>query len=142
MRILIIEDDRDAAAYLAKAFREAGHVVDLAHDGVTGYDMAVEGGYDVAIVDRMLPGLDGLSAGRRQLRDRRQHAGAVPVRARQVDDRVRGPARPAATTISPSPTPSPSCWRGSRLWRRRPTAPGVADRLGSPIWSSICCRAR
>ena len=61
MRILIIEDDRDAAAYLVKAFREAGHVVDVAYDGVTGYDMALEGGYDVAIVDRMLPKMDGLT---------------------------------------------------------------------------------
>ena len=61
MRILIIEDDRDAAAYLVKAFREAGHVVDVAADGVTGYDMALEGGYDVAIVDRMLPKMDGLT---------------------------------------------------------------------------------
>ena len=44
MRILIIEDDRDAAAYLAKAFKEAGHVADQANDGVTGYDLALEGG--------------------------------------------------------------------------------------------------
>ncbi len=61
MRILIIEDDRDAAAYLAKAFKEAGHVADQANDGVTGYDLALEGAYDVAIVDRMLPKMDGLT---------------------------------------------------------------------------------
>ena len=61
MRILIIEDDRDAAAYLAKAFREAGHIADQANDGVTGYDLALEGAYDVAIVDRMLPKMDGLT---------------------------------------------------------------------------------
>ena len=47
MRILIIEDDRDAAAYLVKAFREAGHVVDHAADGVEGYALARDGGYDV-----------------------------------------------------------------------------------------------
>jgi two-component system OmpR family response regulator len=61
MRILIIEDDRDTAAYLAKAFREAGHVADQANDGLTGYDLALEGAYDVAIVDRMLPKMDGLT---------------------------------------------------------------------------------
>ena len=61
MRILIIEDDRDAAAYLTKAFREVGHVADHAADGLDGYDLAREGGYDVAIVDRMLPKMDGLS---------------------------------------------------------------------------------
>ena len=61
MRILIIEDDRETAAYLAKAFREAGHSIHHAADGVTGYDLAQEGSYDVAIVDRMLPKMDGLS---------------------------------------------------------------------------------
>jgi CheY-like chemotaxis protein len=61
MRILIIEDDREAAAYLVKAFREAGHLPDHAGDGLEGYGMASEGSYDVLIVDRMLPKLDGLS---------------------------------------------------------------------------------
>jgi two-component system, OmpR family, response regulator len=61
MRLLIIEDDRDAAAYLVKAFRETGHVADCAHDGLDGYALAREGAYDVLIVDRMLPKLDGLS---------------------------------------------------------------------------------
>lgn len=61
MRLLIIEDDREAAAYLVKAFREAGHAVDHAGDGLDGYALAREGDYDVLIVDRMLPKLDGLS---------------------------------------------------------------------------------
>ena len=61
MRAGHIEDDRDAAAYHVKAFREVGHVADHASDGVTGYDLAREGGYDVAVVDRMLPKMDGLS---------------------------------------------------------------------------------
>ena len=61
MRILIIKDDSEAASYLAKAFREAGHVADCALDGVEGYDVARDEGYDVLIVDRMLPKLDGLS---------------------------------------------------------------------------------
>ena len=61
MRILIIEDDSEAASYLVKAFREAGHVADRAADGVEGYDRARDEGYDVLIVDRMLPKLDGLS---------------------------------------------------------------------------------
>ena len=59
MRILIIEDDRDAAAYLVKAFREVGHVADHAADGVTGYDLAREGGYDSVVLDIMLPGMSG-----------------------------------------------------------------------------------
>jgi two-component system, OmpR family, response regulator len=55
MRILLIEDDKETAAYLCKALREAGHVPDHALDGDTGAAMAGEGGYDVLVVDRMLP---------------------------------------------------------------------------------------
>jgi len=61
MRLLIIEDDRDAADYLVKAFREVGHVADHAADGEEGLSLALDGGYDVLIVDRMLPKLDGLT---------------------------------------------------------------------------------
>src|SRR5262249_1149237 len=61
MRLLIIEDDRDAADYLVKAFREVGHVADLAVDGEEGLAHALDGQYDVLIVDRMLPKLDGLA---------------------------------------------------------------------------------
>ena len=90
MRILIIEDDRDAAAYLMKAFREAGHVVDVAHDGVSGYDMALEGGYDVAIVDRMLPKMDGLTLVG-ALREQKNETPILFLSALgQVDDRVKG----------------------------------------------------
>src|SRR5260221_10626663 len=62
MRLLIIEDDRDAADYLVKAFREVGHVADLAVDGEEGLAHALDGQYDVLIVDRMLTKLDVLAA--------------------------------------------------------------------------------
>src|SRR6201987_2568904 len=61
MRLLIIEDDRDAADYLVKAFREVGHVADWAADGEDGLAHALDGDYDVLVVDRMLPKRDGLS---------------------------------------------------------------------------------
>src|SRR5260370_25011518 len=61
MRLLIIEDDRDAADYLVKAFREGAHVADHAADGEEGLSLALDAGYDVLIVDRMLPKLDGLT---------------------------------------------------------------------------------
>ena len=90
MRILIIEDDRDAAAYLVKAFRESGHLVDHAADGLRGYDLAHEGGYDVAIVDRMLPKMDGLSV----IGAMRAQGVETPVlilsALGHVDDRVKG----------------------------------------------------
>jgi two-component system, OmpR family, response regulator len=90
MRILIIEDDRDAANYLVKAFKEAGYAVDHALDGVTGYDLAHEGGYDVAIVDRMLPKMDGLSL-ITALRAQGNETPALILSALgQVDDRVKG----------------------------------------------------
>ena len=90
MRILIIEDDRDAAAYLVKAFREAGYAVDHAADGVGGYDLAQEGGYDVAIVDRMLPKMDGLSL-IGALRAQNIETPVLILSALgQVDDRVKG----------------------------------------------------
>jgi two-component system, OmpR family, response regulator len=90
MRILIIEDDSEAAAYLVKAFHEAGHVADHAADGLEGYDLAREDCYDVLVVDRMLPKLDGLSliGG---LRAQKVETPVLILSALgQVDDRVRG----------------------------------------------------
>ena len=61
MRLLIIEDDRADADYMARAFRELGHSADLAPDGEDGLAHAITGKYDVIIVDRRLPKLDGLA---------------------------------------------------------------------------------
>jgi len=61
MRILLVEDDAVAAAYLQRGLAEAGHVADIAEDGAQGLDMALEGIYDAAIIDRKLPLLDGLA---------------------------------------------------------------------------------
>ena len=90
MRILIIEDDQEAAAYLVKAFREAGHAAEHAADGLEGYALARDGDYDVLIVDRMLPKLDGLSliGG---LREQKVETPVLILSALgQVDDRVKG----------------------------------------------------
>ena len=90
MRILIVEDDVEAAQYLAKAFRESGHMADSAHDGLEGYDMARDETYDVLIVDRMLPKMDGLSV----IGGLRAQKVTTPVlilsALGQVDDRVKG----------------------------------------------------
>jgi two-component system OmpR family response regulator len=90
MRILVIEDDREAASYLVKALGEAGHVADQAHDGATGFEMASAGSYDALIVDRMLPKRDGLSL----IADLRGSGNKAPVlilsALGQVDDRVTG----------------------------------------------------
>jgi two-component system OmpR family response regulator len=57
----LIEDDAETAAYVLKGLREEGHVVDLATDGVHGLHQATENSFDLLIVDRMLPGLDGVA---------------------------------------------------------------------------------
>jgi two-component system OmpR family response regulator len=90
MRLLIIEDDRDAADYLVKAFREVGHVADHAADGEDGLAMALDAAYDVLIVDRMLPRRDGLSV-ISALRQKGIETPALILSALgQVDDRVKG----------------------------------------------------
>jgi len=61
MKILLIEDDREAAEYLTKALSESGYVVDHAADGRDGLFLASSGDYDALVVDRMLPGMDGLA---------------------------------------------------------------------------------
>jgi two-component system OmpR family response regulator len=90
MRILVIEDDREAASYLVKALGEAGHVADHATDGQTGLALANEGTYEVLVVDRMLPKRDGLSV----VAELRAAGNRVPVlilsALGQVDDRVTG----------------------------------------------------
>ena len=113
MRILIVEDDRDAAAYLVKAFREAGHLVDVAADGVTGYDMANDGGYDVAVVDRMLPKMDGLTLVG-ALRNQKNETPVLILSALgQVDDRVKG-LRAGGDDYLAKPYAFPNCWPASR----------------------------
>jgi two-component system OmpR family response regulator len=90
MRILIVEDDTEAANYLVKAFREAGHVADTVRDGLEGYDRGRDETYDVLIVDRMLPKMDGLS----MIGALRAQNVKTPVlilsALGQVDDRVKG----------------------------------------------------
>lgn len=90
MRILVIEDDRDAAAFLLRGLREAGHVADHAADGEAGALAVEAGGYDVVVVDRMLPLRDGLSI----VEGMRRRGDLTPVMILsalgQVDDRVQG----------------------------------------------------
>lgn len=61
MKILVIEDDKTTGAYIVDGLRQEGHVVDLIDNGADGLVQATVGTYDVIVIDRMLPGLDGLS---------------------------------------------------------------------------------
>ena len=90
MKILVIEDDRDAAEYVRKAFDEAGHTTHIAFDGETGFNLASDGDYDVLVVDRMLPKRDGLAV----ISELRARGNTTPVlilsALGEVDDRVTG----------------------------------------------------
>ncbi len=90
MRILIVEDDTATAEYLRKGLTESGHVIDHAATGPDGLALAAAGGYEALVVDRMLPGLDGLAV-IAALRDRRIATPVLILSAlSKVDDRVHG----------------------------------------------------
>ena len=90
MRILLIEDDPKIAAFISQGFRQEGYATDHADNGTDGLHLALTQPYDVAIVDLMLPGLDGLKIIERV----RQNAINIPVlilsAKDSVDDRVKG----------------------------------------------------
>ncbi|HNZ76746.1 MAG TPA: response regulator transcription factor [Verrucomicrobiota bacterium] len=90
MRILVVEDDRKIASFVVKGLKESGYAVDHFADGEQGLIMAQTIAYDAAIVDLMLPQLDGLSL-IRQLRARGKRMPVLILSAKaSVDDRVKG----------------------------------------------------
>ena len=90
MHILLIEDDVQAAEYLVKGLGECGHVVDHAADGNVGLNLALNGHYDVIVVDRMLPERDGLTIVRMLRADRNPTPVLILSALGEVDDRVEG----------------------------------------------------
>ena len=90
MRILVVEDDAKIASFVVQGLKQAGYAVDHAGEGDTGLALAQSTGYDAAVVDIMLPGLDGLSLVRR-LRSGRSRVPVLFLSARSaVEDRVKG----------------------------------------------------
>ncbi|MFO0995560.1 MAG: response regulator transcription factor [Alphaproteobacteria bacterium] len=90
MRILVIEDDEQTANYLRKGLKESGHTVDWSKDGRDGLYMATNERYDLLIVDRMLPGVDGLSIVKVLRSDGVKTPILILSALGQVDDRVKG----------------------------------------------------
>src|SRR5512139_1293017 len=90
MKLLLIEDDRSAADYVATGLRESGHSVDHAADGAEGLTLALATCYDVIVADRMLPYMDGLAV----VQALRAQGVATPIlilsALAKVDDRVKG----------------------------------------------------
>jgi len=90
MRVLVIEDDKDVAAYLVNGLKESDNVVDHSPDGKEGLLLAASETYDVMIIDRMLPSMDGLSI-IKTIRATGNHTPVLILSALgDVDDRVEG----------------------------------------------------
>jgi two-component system, OmpR family, response regulator len=90
MRVLVVEDDKKIASFVVKGLKEAGFVVDHADNGEDGLNLALSESYDVAVMDIMLPKLDGLSV-IEQLRSQKGRTPVIILSAkRSVDDRVQG----------------------------------------------------
>jgi two-component system OmpR family response regulator len=90
MKILVVEDDRETATYLTKGLNESGYTVDCAGDGREGLFLATSGDYSAMVLDRMLPGMDGLSLlGALRAAEIRTPALILSALG-SVDDRVKG----------------------------------------------------
>ncbi len=141
MKILVIEDDLEAAAYMTKAFREAGIVVDHASDGESGLFMGSENSYDVMVIDRMLPRRDGLSV----ISELRKRAINTPVlilsALGQVDDRVTG-LRAGGDDYLPKPYAFSELLARVEVLGRRKGAPDRTWSIGSETWNSTGCPMR
>lgn len=90
MKILLVEDDVTTGNYIGKSLNSAGHVVDWSRDGREGFSAGLDSTYDILIVDRMIPGLDGLNL----VKSLRAASVRTPVlfltAMSGVDDRVEG----------------------------------------------------
>lgn len=90
MRILVVEDDKKIASFVVKGLTQAGFAVDLAADGEQGANLALAVPYDLAVVDIMLPKLDGLALIARLRREKILTPVIILSAKRSVDDRVKG----------------------------------------------------
>jgi two-component system, OmpR family, response regulator len=90
MRILVVEDDKKIASFIAGGLRQAGFAVDQAAEGEEGLHLALAEPYDVAVVDVMLPKLDGLELVQRLRRDRVSTPVIILSARRSIDDRIKG----------------------------------------------------
>jgi two-component system OmpR family response regulator len=90
MRILVVEDDKKIASFIVSGLRQAGFTVDLADNGESGLSMALASPYDAAVLDLMLPKLDGLSVIEQMRRQKVSTPVIILSAKRSVDDRIKG----------------------------------------------------
>ena len=128
MRILLIEDDPEASRYVTRGLREAGHVTAVVDNGADGLSMASDEDYDVLIVDRMLPSMDGLSI----VQSLRQQDNQVPVlilsALGDLEDRVSG-LRAGGDDYLPKPFAFEELLARVEALGRRPNQGSVATQL-------------
>ena len=138
MKLLVVEDDRETASYLVKGLGESGYTVDHAGDGRDGLFLASSGSYDAIVLDRMLPGMDGLAL-LGALRGAEIRTPALILSALgSVDDRVKG-LRAGGDDYLVKPFAFSELLAGiEALLRRGVDAAGDDAACGSPISSSIC----
>jgi len=90
MKILIVEDEHLIATSLKKGLEQEHYTVDIAFDGIEGYDLAATGDYDIILLDLMLPGLDGLSICKK-LREEKNNTPILMLTAKsQLEDKIKG----------------------------------------------------
>ena len=98
MKLLVVEDDKKIASFIEKGMREATFSVDVCHDGDSGLERGLSGEYDAAVIDLMLPGIDGLTL-IEQMRVNHVNTPVLILSARQsVDDRSRDFRKVGTTT--------------------------------------------
>jgi DNA-binding response OmpR family regulator len=90
MRILVVEDDKKIASFIVSGLRQAGFTVDHADNGESGLSMALASPYDAAVLDLMLPKLDGLSVIEQMRRQKVSTPVIILSAKRSVDDRIKG----------------------------------------------------
>jgi len=90
MKILIVEDEHLIATSIKKGLEQEHYTVDIAFDGLEGYDLAATGDYDIILLDLMLPGLDGLSICKK-LREEKNNTPILMLTAKsQLEDKIKG----------------------------------------------------
>jgi two-component system, OmpR family, response regulator len=130
MPILVIEDDPEIAAFVARGLRQSGHDVDRASDGTSGLQMAMKAGYEAAVVDLMLPGRDGLSV-IEELRAANIKTPVIVLSAkRSTDDKVTCLRRGADDYLS-KPFKLPELLARVEALLRRTHPAGETERLES-----------
>ena len=131
MRVLLIEDDRTLADYVAKGLRECGHVVDVCRDGKAGLYAVAEADHEVVVLDRMLPGVDGMTI----LQTMRAAHNLTPVMILtalgEVDDRIEGLRKGGDDYLSKPFSLQELIARVEALGRR-PAATRQIERISAP----------